>query len=192
MKRLHQLLLIGTFVPWCWFGMMAVHELGHVVCAMATGGRIEKVVLYPSTISRTDVVPNPAPLPVVWAGPLVGVILPLGLLLAAKAGRCRWYYMAQFFAGFCLIANGGYIGGGSFHGTENGSDSAVMLANGSSAGWLWLFAVITLALGLYLWNGLGPHFGLGAARGKVDRRAAYASCVLLLLTLALEFTLSPK
>ena len=27
MKRLHQVLLIGTFLPLCWLAMMAVHEL---------------------------------------------------------------------------------------------------------------------------------------------------------------------
>ena len=38
---------------------------------------------------------------------------------------------------------------------------------------LWLFGAASLPLGLYLWNGLGPHFGLGTAAGKVDHRAAY-------------------
>ena len=28
MKRLHQVLLIGTFLPLCWLAMMAVHETG--------------------------------------------------------------------------------------------------------------------------------------------------------------------
>src|SRR5208337_624939 len=73
MNRLHQVLLIGTFLPLCWMAMMAVHELGHVVAAVATGGKVEKVVLHPLMISRTDVSPNPSPLIVVWAGPIVGV-----------------------------------------------------------------------------------------------------------------------
>ena len=42
MKRLHQVLLIGAFLPLCWLAMMAVHELGHVVGAVATGGRVER------------------------------------------------------------------------------------------------------------------------------------------------------
>ena len=191
-RRFHQFVLIGTFLPLCWFGMMAMHELGHVATAQVTGGRVTRVVLHPLTISRTDVYPNPAPLLVVWAGPVVGVILPLGLLLAAKASRCSWSYLVQFFAGFCLIANGGYIGAASLHGTNNGSDSAVMLMHGSPIVVLWLFAAVTFSLGLYLWNGLGPHFGLGTTRGSVDHRAAYASFTLLLLTLALEFALSPR
>src|SRR5208282_6187597 len=98
--------LIGTFLPLCWLAMMAVHELGHVVGAVATGGRVERVVLHPLTISRTDVSPNPHPLMVVWAGPSVGVLLPLAFLSAAKLSKLTWTYLAQFFAGFCLIANG--------------------------------------------------------------------------------------
>jgi hypothetical protein len=169
--------------------MMAVHELGHVLGAKATGGTVERVVLHPLTISRTDVSPNPNPLVVVWAGPLVGVVLPLGLLLAARAGRLKWAYMVQFFAAFCLIANGAYLGVGSFYGPDNASDPGVMLRHGSPIWSLWLFGTVCLPLGLYLWNGLGPNFGLGAAADKVDHRAAYASCGLLVLTVILEVAL---
>ena len=36
MKRLHQALLIGTFVPLCWLAMQAAHELGHVLGRIIT------------------------------------------------------------------------------------------------------------------------------------------------------------
>jgi len=170
--------------------MQAVHELGHVLGAAATGGRVERVVLHPLTISETDVLPNPRPLIVVWAGPLVGVLLPLALLIVFKLGTMPLGYLVQFFAGFCLIANGAYIGGGSFYGGDNGSDPGVMLDRGSPIGWLWLFGAVTLPLGLYLWNGLGPHFGRGPAAGKVEHRAAYVSCFLLALTTVLELAFS--
>lgn len=192
MKRLHQVLLIGTFLPLCWFGMMAVHELGHVLGAVATGGTVRQVVLHPSTISRTDVWPNPAPLAVVWAGPAAGVLLPLSAFLAVKVGRSSCCYLFQFFAGFCLIANGAYLGGGSFGGSRNASDPGVMLASASPIWSLWVFAAVTIPLGLYLWNGLGPRFGLGASKGKVDSRAAYACCLILCLVLAVESALSSR
>ena len=187
MKRLHQLLLIGSFLPLCWLAMMAVHELGHVTGAVATGGRVERVVLHPLAISRTDVSPNPHPLFVVWGGPTIGILLPLALLVICKAVRFKSTYLLQFFAGFCLIANGAYIGAGSFN---KAGDAGDMLRHGSPISSLWLFGVVTLPLGLYLWNGLGPHFGLGAAAGKVDQRTVYASCSMLLLTLLLEIALS--
>ena len=51
--------------------MEAVHELGHVLAAWATGGLVTDVVLHPLTISRTDVRPNPRPLAVAWGGAVV-------------------------------------------------------------------------------------------------------------------------
>lgn len=188
-QRLHQILLIGSFVPLCWLAMQVVHELGHVVGAVATGGRVERVVLHPLTISRTDVSPNPCPLLVVWAGPIFGVVLPLGLLLAAKWSKFKSAFMLQFFAGVCLIANGAYIGIGSFGKIGDAGD---MLRHGSPLWLLSLFGVVAFPLGLYLWNGLGPHFGLGAAAGKVDHRAAYASCAVLLLAVVAELALSAR
>ena len=190
LKRLHQVLLISTFLPLCWLAMQAVHELGHVLGAVATGGRIEKVVLHPLTISRTDVSPNPRPLFVVWAGPLVGVLLPLALLIVFKAGRIPLWCLVQFFAGSCLIANGAYIGAGSFYGGDNASDPGVMLNHGSPIWCLWVFGAVSFPLGLYLWNGLGPHFGLGTAAGKVEHRAAYLSCALFAVAVILEVALS--
>ena len=169
--------------------MMAVHEMGHVVGAIATGGTVEKVILHPLAISRTDLSDNPRPLVVVWAGPILGTLLPLALAFAARIAEFPWTYLMRFFAGFCLIANGCYIGAGSFGGVGDAGD---LLRHGSPAWSLWVFGAIGLPLGLYLWNGLGPSFGLGVAAGKVDRRAAYASCVLLAMVLALEMALCPS
>ena len=83
--RLHQALLMGSTLVLSWLGMMAVHEFGHVLGAWLSGGTIAKVVLHPLTISRTDLAHNPHPLLVVWAGPAVGVLLPL-LAWGAAAG----------------------------------------------------------------------------------------------------------
>jgi hypothetical protein len=183
MKRFHQAALIGSFLPLCWLLMMVVHEFGHVIGAFATGGTITKVVLSPLAISRTDVSPNPRPLVVVWAGPLVGVVLPLALSFISHISRFRLAYLFRFFAGFCLIANGCYIGVGSF---SSAGDAGDILRHGSPMWCLWLCGLVTFPLGLYLWNGLGPSFGLGSAAGKVDSRAAYVSIALLLLTLLME------
>jgi hypothetical protein len=187
MHRFHQLLLIGTFLPLCWLGMMAVHELGHVLGAVASGGTVERVVLHPLAISRTDVSPNPRPLVVVWSGPLIGVLLPLTLFVIAKFSRFHWAYLVQFFAGFCLIANGAYLGADSF---VKGGDGREMLWHGSPVWSLWLFAVVTFPGGLCLWNGLGPRFGLGQAAGRVEHPAAYISLAVLLLTVLLELVFS--
>jgi hypothetical protein len=187
MYRFWQILLIATFIPLCWLLMQAVHELGHITTALATGGKIEKVVLYPTTISHTDIVGGRHRAMTVAGGPVVGVVLPLLLLLVFKLARWKWFYLAQFFAGFCLIANGVYLGIGAFNGDGDAGD---LIRMGCPRWPLWLFGLLTVPLGLYLWNGLGLHFGRGAAKGNVDRRAAIGSAVTLVVVVIMELTLS--
>jgi hypothetical protein len=143
MRRFHQGILIASFVPLCWLGMMATHELGHVLAGWSTGGTVTKVVLHLLAISRTDVDPNPKPLIVVWAGPISGILLPLLMWCVFHFARLPGAYMPRFFAGFCLIANGAYIGVGSFDGI---GDAGEMMRNGSPTWSLWLFAHRILAL----------------------------------------------
>ncbi len=186
-KRLDQLLLIATFVPLCWLLMQAVHELGHVAMTLATGGSVTKVVLYPIAISRTDASASSHPALVVWAGPAVGVALPLALLAVFKAAKWKRDYLVQFFAGTCLIANGAYLGVGSF---QHVGDAGDLIRQGCPIWCLWLFGLAAVPLGVYLWDGLGPSFGLGQARGKVDRVAAKSSGALLLVVVVLELAFS--
>jgi hypothetical protein len=185
--RFHQFLLIATLLPLCWLMMQAVHELGHIAAAVATGGTVAKVVLHPLTISRTDTVGSSHPALVVWAGPAIGVALPLLLLAVFKAARLKWDYLVQFFAGTCLIANGAYIGVGSF---QRIGDAGDLLRLGSPIWSLWLIGMTAVPLGLCLWNGLGPRFGLGPSAGEVDRRAAWLSGVLLAVVVVLELAFS--
>jgi hypothetical protein len=140
-----------------------------VLGAWATGGHVERVVLHPLAISRTDVSPNPNPLMVVWAGPQIGTLLPLVLWSSAAALRMPGAFILRFFAGFCLVANGAYIGIGSFW--EIG-DSGDMLRSGSAPWQLWLFGAIAIPLGLMLWHRQGRHFGIGPNAMQVDRRTA--------------------
>lgn len=139
----------------CWLGMEATHEFGHCVGAWATGARVEKVVLAPWTISRTDVANNGQPLAVVWAGPIVGSLLPL--LMWGAFSRCRRPINTtfRFFAGFCLIANGLYIGVGSFEGIGDCGD---LLRYGSPIWLLWLFGSIVVPIGFALWTESGIRF----------------------------------
>jgi hypothetical protein len=189
MKRLDQIVLIGTFIGFSWLAMQAVHELGHVTGALLTGGHINRVILYPNTISQTDVFPNPHPLFEVWAGAIIGSVLPLLVFLLARTLQLPCIYLFRFFAAFCLIANGVYIGGGSFQGL---ADAGEMLMHGSHRWQLILFGLLTAPVGLYLWNGLGPAFGLGEAKGKVSRAAAITSLVLFALLAGIEAAIGSR
>jgi hypothetical protein len=176
MNRVPQILLIVSFIGFSWLAMQAVHETGHVLMARLTGAEVTRVALHPLIMSRTDVADNSHPLAVVWGGPLVGSLLPLLVFALAAAFRLPGVYLLRFFAGFCLIANGVYIGIGHF--LAEGADPWVMLQNGSPRWLLVLFGAAAFPAGLYLWHRQGPHFGLAGAKGKVDVRAAFVSAGL--------------
>ncbi|MBW1767564.1 MAG: hypothetical protein JRI43_05960 [Deltaproteobacteria bacterium] len=189
MKRCEQLLLIVTFLGFSWLAMQAVHELGHIIGACITGAEVTRIALHPFIISHTDLGYNPRPLIVVWAGPLIGSILPLTAYLAARLLNSPGIYLFRFFAGFCLITNGVYIAFGPSHGA---ADTGVMIQFGSPRGLLLVFGFIAASLGLYLWHLQGSYFGLGMARGKVDRKAAITSLTLFLTVAVVEFIINSR
>ena len=169
-----------------WLLLMAVHELGHVLGAWLTGGTVVRVVLDPLTISRTDVEPNPQPLVVAWAGPVFGVLAPVSLWGGAATIRWRLVWLARYFAGSCLIANGLYLSVGSFGGIGDAGD---IIRHGSPIWTLWLFGLATAPAGLWLWHGLGPKFGLGPNAEAISGQlilgclaALFATCGIMLIT----------
>ena len=181
--RLFQVTLILSTIAFSWLWMMIVHELGHVVLAWTCGETVSKVVLHPLTISRTDVTHDKHPLLVIWGGAALGSLIPLAGFFATKLLRCRFIYLCQFFAGFCLIANGAYIGLGSF---SNIGDAGDLAHAGCPQAVMVVFGIVCATAGLWLWNRLGPHFGLKEAEGKVDQQAALAMLLLLVITLIAE------
>jgi len=66
-----------------------------------------------------------------------------------------------------------------------------LVAHGSQPWLLIVVGLAAVAAGLWLWNGLGKHFGLGEARGRVDRRAAVGTAAALVVVLLLELALCP-
>ena len=183
MDRVWQLVLIVSILGLSWLGMMVVHEAGHVLAAWLDGARVQRVVLHPLAISRTDVTQPRHPVLVAWGGPLVGALVPLGALGVAKLRRSPYDYLPQFFAGFCLLANGLYLGVGSFSGVGDAGD---LLRYGARRWMLVAFGAVTAPLGLVLWNGIGPCYGLGEARGRVSRGATIVTLGLLLAVILVE------
>src|SRR3954447_26780702 len=114
MARALQIILIVSTLGLSWLGMMVVHEFGHVLFAWMSGGSVARVVLSPLEFSRTELQINPHPLFVAAGGAVVGVILPVMVSGAWRIRRWPGWYVFQFFTGFCLVANGIYIGVVSF------------------------------------------------------------------------------
>jgi hypothetical protein len=190
MKRLTQVLLIVSFIAFSWLGMQVVHETGHVLLAWLTGGEVVRVALHPFIVSHTDLGENPHPLAVVWGGPLLGCLFPLAAFGATAFWRRPGVYLFRFFAGFCLVANGVYIGAGRF--LAEGADPWVMTENGSPLWLLVVFGLCAAPLGLYLWHRQGRFFGLAEAKGKVSTAAAAVSTALFTVLVAVELVRNVK
>lgn len=166
-----------------WLLMMAVHELGHVLHAAATGGRVTHVELHPLAISRTDVQPNPKPLTVAWGGTLWGAVIPLaGWGIASvlpRIGR-RWL---KAFAGFCLIANGLYLVSAIAMPVGDTQDLRTL---GVPVWAMVLAGTPMLAAGVWLWHSLGRCFGLANATNAQARRwAGWSFCAFALTCAAM-------
>lgn len=187
MQRFHQLLFIACLVALSWFAMMAVHELGHVIGAIVTGGSVQRVVLHPLTISRTDVSPNPHPAIVVWLGPILGCLIPLTAWPAVPRRLTIARGTAVFFAGFCLIANGSYIAIGSF---DRVGDCGEMLRTGSPLWALIAFGVVTVGWGLCLWHRLGSPKHFLSDPSVITPRSAYLLLCILLVVVVAGFVFS--
>jgi hypothetical protein len=108
-------------------------------------------------------------------------MLPLGLWGIAIWLRLSEAFLARFFAGFCLIANGLYIGIGAF---DLVGDCGEMLKHGSPIWVLWLFGSIATPLGLLLWHRQGSLFGWGSEGREIRRGSLIVSvstCLALIL-----------
>jgi hypothetical protein len=189
-SRLNQFILIGSLLGFSWLGLQVVHELGHVLGAWLTGAEVRDVALHPQTFSRTDLGFNPHPNLVVWAGPVVGVLVPVILYLVAQTLRWPGVYLFRFFAGFCLVANGVYIGAGWV--VAGGADAVIMIVNGSPRWTLVLFGLLTIPTGLRCWHRQGRHFGFAGAGGKVAIGATITSSLLFVGLAVLELLFGHK
>ncbi len=183
MRRLLQITLIASTFGFCWLGMQIVHESGHVASAWAGGETVSRVVVHPLALSRTDVTHARHPLLVIWGGPILGSLLSLLALGVSKLAHAKLVYLVRFFAGFCLIANGAYLGVGGF---SDVGDAGDLLRYGAPPWTLVAFGLVCVPLGLSLWNGLGPHFGLGSSKGEVGRGASLGMFVFFLIVVGVE------
>lgn len=149
MPRIPQVTLIIATLVLSWLTMMIFHEGGHVLHAWLSGGSVLRVVLNPLSFSRTDLLSNPHPLFVAWGGATWGVVIPLTLYLAVRLCNTRSAFVFRLVAGFCLIANGAYLGVGSL---VLVGDAADLMRSGAPRWTLLLFGLMTIPAGLALWH----------------------------------------
>lgn len=185
MPRFHNVTFAVALATLSWLLMQAAHELGHVFGAIVTGGHVEQVVLHPIQISRTDVSPNPRPAVVVWFGPILGCLLPLALFFSIPVRYRVFRQTTEFFAGFCLIANGAYISIGSFAGI---GDCAEMLRTGTPYWAMYAFGLVTVPAGLYVWHRLGSPKEFLYSDKSITPQLSYFSVTMAAIVLLIAFT----
>jgi hypothetical protein len=169
--------------------MMLVHECGHVLGALATGGRVRRVVWHPAVISRTDVRPNPHPLIEVWAGPIFGSLAPIAIALVASIPRLRVAYLVWVVAGFCLIANGAYIGIGALRAV---GDAEELVAHGSARWQLATFGLLAVSSGFWIWHRVSPRLGFGGTPAEISAKHAYLTFAVAVTITAVGFALGER
>lgn len=163
--------------------MQTVHEFGHVAGGWVVGAQLKRVVLNPLEFSRTDFGSNPHRHITAWSGPVAGVVLPVVAWFVLSRCRMAVVFLARFLAGFCLIANGAYLGVGW---TSRAGDAGMLLQEGSSVWILAAFGLVCVSAGLACWHGLGADFGIGPARKPVAWRSVGVAGVTLAATLSLN------
>lgn len=132
-----------------WLGMLCVHELGHMIGAWISGGRVISISLPLLGFSQTIVHPNPHELFVVWCGPVFGAAIPSAILIGWRALRRSAANILRFFTGFCLIANGAYIGLGWI---RRAGDAGDMMRLGTPLSAMIAFGAACVAAGLMCWH----------------------------------------
>ena len=162
-----RIFLIFGLLATCWLGMMLVHECGHMLAAVCTGGTVVRLEWPVWGFSRTDVGSNPHPLAVAWAGPVFGSVMPALLALALRVMRLR-SVVAEIFSGFCLLANGAYLSAGSL---GRIGDTADILKHGGPLWTLWAMGLPLAAAGLLQGHTLGSKLGVA----RVGKSEAYVT-----------------
>lgn len=126
-----------------WVVMTCTHECGHMIGGMIGGATLTDFDLAPWHMPYSLHEPDPQPLVTLWAGPLLGVVVPL---TTAVFIRKRWIW---FIADFCLIANGSYLSLAWLSG-DRFLDTARLLDAGAHPASILIYCIATIGIG-YRW-----------------------------------------
>jgi len=123
--------------------MTFTHECGHIIGGMTCGATLTDFDLAPWRMPYSLHSPDPHPLVTLWAGPLLGVSVPIAI---AALIRKRW---AWFIADFCILANGVYLALAWLSG-DHFLDTPRLLSAGAPPGLIVIYCGLTIVLG-YVW-----------------------------------------
>lgn len=123
-----------------WVVMTLTHESGHILGGWLSGAVLVDFDLWPWHLPYSRFAPDPQPLVTLWAGPVLGVLIPVGL---AAASRRDWSW---FIADFCLLANGSYIAAGWLS-EDRFLDTTSLLHQGAHPATIAVYSLLTISFG---------------------------------------------
>src|SRR6056297_3410463 len=132
--------IFAALLAAAWVVMTFTHECGHIIGGMICGATLTEFELAPWRMPYSLHSPDPHPLITLWAGPILGVAVPVAV---AAVVRTRW---AWFIADFCIIANGAYLAVAWISG-DRFLDTSRLLAAGASPATIVVYCSLTIGLG---------------------------------------------
>lgn len=125
-----------------WVVMTTTHEFGHLVGGWLGGAKLREYDLFPWRLPYSLHAPDPNPLLTLWAGPVLGVLVPLSV---ATLFRREWML---FVADFCCLANGVYLALAWLVG-DRLLDTPRLLAVGAWPASIVLYCIATIGVGYW-------------------------------------------
>lgn len=123
-----------------WIVMTLTHEVGHLIGGWCGGATLTDYSVAPWRVAFSLHNPDPNPMLTLWAGPLLGVMVPVSIAMIIQRSWC-W-----FIADFCLLANGVYLALAWWVG-DRFLDTPRMLAAGVAPLSIVIYCCATIALG---------------------------------------------
>lgn len=133
-------LRLASLLAAAWCVMVLSHETGHLLGGWLGGGRLQQADLRPWALPHSHFDPDPRPLLTLWAGPILGIVLPQ---IAAFLFNRPWGWLI---AHFCWLANGCYLMAGWVDGGTH-LDTTRLLAQGASPLQIITYGVLTIGWG---------------------------------------------
>jgi hypothetical protein len=116
-------------------------------------------------------------------------VVPLAIAAAVSFIRLRAAYLTWVVAGFCLIANGAYIGIGAFHPI---GDAEELVAHGMQRWPMGAFGLLAVGSGFWIWHRVSPRLGFGAVPAEISSRHVYLTFALAVLMTAVGFAFGER
>lgn len=120
--------------------MTFTHEVGHIIGGACCGGTLVAADLTPWRLPYSIFAPDPFPLVTLWAGLILGVLIPVVIALVLQRD---WIW---FIANFCVLANGAYVATAWLSG-DRYLDTPRLLEHGASPVSIAAYCVLTLGCG---------------------------------------------